>query len=168
MAKQVTKVHDVYKHLNLDVPADLLELISAESMIELLDGISRALREEKTIIRISGTYVMGHLHGFVFMMFPEDTLVTVNGLIICEGTRKTIIIELDTKRNFTGWVQFKLETLLPSSQQLSLPIKTEPMTEWGMGSSGWSFAWDNWVADLLQLEFLRYGLTCPKELLEAY
>lgn len=30
-----------------------------------------------------------------------------------------------------------------------------------------SFAWNNWVADLLQIEFLYVCLTCPKDLLSS-
>lgn len=166
LAKQVTKVHGAYENMGLAVPRDFLEPMSPESMTELLESVSRALQDETKIVRITGTYAQGHILGLVLMMFPQDTLVTVNGFVLFEGTRKSIVVEFEASGQRTAITQFQLETLLSTSAELSLPIKIEPVDiDWMRPR--WSFAWNNWVADLLQLEFLYVGLTCPRDLLTS-
>lgn len=167
LAKQVTKVHDAYRHMGLAVPADFLQPMSSESMTELLESVSRALRDESKILRITGTYALGHILGLILMMFPRDTLVTINGFVLFEGTCKSILVEFEANGQNTAITQFQLETLLSKSAELSLPIKIEPQYNQGPKRPHWSFSWNNWVADLLQLEFLYHGLTCPKQLLSS-
>lgn len=166
LAKQVTKVHDAYKHMGLAVPGDFLQSMSPESMTELLESLSRALQDETKLIRITGTYAMGHILGLILMMFPRDTLVTINGFVLFEGTSKSILVEFEAGGQNTATTHFQLETVLSTSTDLSLPIKVEPDASQG-NRPRWSFAWNNWVADLLQLEFLYVGLTCPRELLSS-
>ncbi|MCJ1463375.1 hypothetical protein MMC07_001982 [Pseudocyphellaria aurata] len=166
LAKQVTKVHDAYKHMDLAVPDDFLHPMSPESMTELLGIVSRALQDETKIVRITGTYALGHILGIVLMMFPRDTLVTINGFVFFEGTHKSILIEFEANGQDAAITKFQLETLLPKSAELSLPFQIEPCKNEGQRPR-WSFSWNNWVAHLLQLEFLSVGLTCPREILSS-
>ena len=161
LAREVVKVYDVYKHLELDVPKDFLEPISAESMAELLANVSKALKDDSTLLRITGTCGLGHILGLVLMVFPQDTLVTINSIIIFEGTRRSIMIEFGD----CGPSQFTLETVLHGTSQNNIPfaIETNPQAR----VPPYSFAWENWVADLLQLEFQAFGLCCEQELLIA-
>lgn len=166
LAKQVTKVHDAYKHMGLAVPGDLLQPMSPESMTELLEILSRALQDETKIVRITGTYALGHILGIVLMMFPRDTLVTINGFVLFEGTHKSILIEFEANGQNTAITKFQLETLHSKSAELGLPFKIERDENEGQRPR-WSFSWNSWIAHLLQLEFLYVGLTCPQELLSS-
>lgn len=125
LAKQVTKVHDAYRHMGLDVPVDFLQPMSSESMTELLESVSRALRDESKILRITGTYALGHILGLILMMFPQDTLVTINGFVLFEGTCKSILVEFEANGQNTAITQFQLETLLSKSEVVCL-LKLSP------------------------------------------
>ena len=164
LAKQVTNVYAVYDHLGLTVPEDFLEPITTGSMVGLLGSISQALREENTIVRISGTRGLGHVLGLIMMMFPQDSLVTIDGVVTFEGPRNSIIVEFSANATTSGISHFQLESLIPSHRKL--PIEIEPRGP-GPAFLLCSFAWKNWVADLLQLEFQAFGLTCPSTLLIA-
>ena len=163
LAQQVNRVYDAYDYLGLANPANFLAPISPESMVEILAKISRALTEEFTLLRVTGTFGLGHVLGLVLTMFPQDTLVTVSGIAIFEGTRKSILIELGDD----GQSQFTVETTVHGSSQhkveLRFPIKIDDRPQ----NVPYSFAWNNWIADLLQLNFQEVGLSCPPSLLTA-
>lgn len=93
LAHLVTKVHAAYEHFGKPVPCDFLDDISKEIVVELFYALTQAVREESTVVRITGSQGMGHILGFVMMMFPQDTLVTLENLIIYEGPTKSILIE---------------------------------------------------------------------------
>ncbi|KAL3425078.1 hypothetical protein PVAG01_04359 [Phlyctema vagabunda] len=93
LALQVTKVHAVYKELQKPVPCDFLDELWIETAVELFYALSQAAREPNTVIRITGSQGLGNILGVVMMMFPEDTFVTLENVIIYEGLRKSIFIE---------------------------------------------------------------------------
>ena len=125
LAHQVVRIHDAYKQSALDVPDDFLEPIAAESMIDLLENVSRALRDEMTVVRITGTRGLGHVLGLVMSMFSQDTPVTVNGAVIFEGSRKAIAIDFGTRNGNGGVSQFELETRLKQGTQPFHSIRIE-------------------------------------------
>ena len=49
LAKEVTKIHQVYEAFGKPTPQDLLEPLDTECAIELLGSVSRALREDQKI-----------------------------------------------------------------------------------------------------------------------
>ena len=148
------------------MPKTFFEDLSTESTAELLAYISQVLREEKTLVRITGTSGMAHVLGITLMMFPEDTLVTVENHVICEGLRKSIVVEIGSDND----CHFQLETIVGSSPQ-SL-ISRAPQ-EAGIREGQFppfdkpSFTWKNWLADFLQIKFLEVGLSCPPLVLIA-
>lgn len=165
LAQQIVRLHDAYKQIGLDVPDDLLELMSVESMIDLLENISKALRDVTKLVRITGTYGLGQVLGLVMTMFPQDTLVTVNGLVILEGSRNAIMIDFGTRSKSGGVSQFALGTRVNGAAQPLQCIKIEINPQ--MDFPAYSYTWMNWVKDHLQLMFLTFGVTCPTKLLKA-
>ncbi|KAL2786957.1 hypothetical protein BJX66DRAFT_328200 [Aspergillus keveii] len=89
LAKHVARIYDAYKHLQVPMPTDLLEPFSAESAVELFHGISRAVRDENCIVRISGTTCLGYIVGAVMILFPDDAMVSVDDYVIHEGPRRS-------------------------------------------------------------------------------
>ncbi|OBT80141.1 hypothetical protein VF21_00596 [Pseudogymnoascus sp. 05NY08] len=93
LASQVVRIYDAYQHFGKPVPDNFLEEISPDSMMELLHAISRAVREESIIVRITGSRSMGLILAIVTIMFPEDAFVTMENVIVFEGLRKSILVE---------------------------------------------------------------------------
>lgn len=167
LAQQVTRISDVYKHLGRDVPKLFFEELSTDATSELLTCISQALREEKTLVRITGSSGMAYILGITLMMFPRDVEVTVENLIICEGLRKSIIVEI---RNDID-SRFQVETVLGASTQIGGLITDAHLKGEDVGrykhTLRCSFTWQNWLKDFLQIKFLEVGLTCTPEVITA-
>lgn len=165
MAQQVTRVHDAYKHLGKDMPRSFFDIMSEEAMTELLAYVSQALREGNRLVRISGSSGMAHILDITLMMFPQDTLVTVENLVICEGPRRSIVVEIANDTDFRYQVETRLGT-----HPLSLLSEARPDS-----GSRWihnnfamtTFTWKNWLADSLQINFLELGLSCTPQVLTA-
>lgn len=165
LAQQVTRVHDAYKHLGKDMPSSFFFVMSSEATTELLAYVSQALREGNRLVRISGSSGMAHILGITLMMFPQDTLVTVENLVICEGPRKSIIVEIANDTDLRYQVESRLGT-----HPLSLlsAARLDSGSLWRGGCIPMAtFTWENWLADFLQINFLDLGLSCTPQVLTA-
>lgn len=165
LAHQVSRIQDVYEQLQQPTPSDLLDDMTTESAIDLLHAISRALREEDLLVRISGTQAAGYILGLVITMFPHDCIVTVHNFIVHEGQRKKIIIEFGVEGQSQP-TEIRLESVLKVSQTVSLPVIVEPREPKILGNAGF-FRWEGWLADRLQLIFGDQGVRCSEQLLIA-
>ncbi|KAH0562037.1 hypothetical protein GP486_003263 [Trichoglossum hirsutum] len=166
LARQVVKVHQVYEHLSKDVPSDFLDPVTSDSAATLLHHISRTLREGGLITRITGTHGMGYILGIVLLMFPHDTVITMDSVVIHEGVRQSILLEfceIDA-----GPTRVQVETILSRSESITIPIDVPPRTgKIRQVVAPFQFAWHGWVADKLQLTFSDVGLICPQGVLTA-
>ena len=169
LAQQVVRVHQVYEHLGLSVPRHFLARTSWEDMVQILEGIARALKEENVVVRITGSYGLGLLLGFLLILFPEDVFVTVNAIVICEGPRKSIIVNIEWEDAIedSEFRDIRLETILGDSKisRLYLPIDDPSGTI--PGYTECSLTWKNWIADRLQLKFHVIGSTRLSSILVA-
>ncbi|MCJ1246997.1 hypothetical protein MMC30_004208 [Trapelia coarctata] len=156
-AQQVTRVHDAYQHLGKDMPSSFFDALSTEATSELLACLSQALREEKTLVRITGSSGMANILGLALLMFPRDTSVTIEDIVIYERSHKSILVEIGGGDNS----QFHLETVLETSPYslLSEASLREGKKPFIMSS----FTWKNWLADFLQIKFLDLGLSCTPQ-----
>jgi hypothetical protein len=84
----------VYKQLEMAVPSDLLGSFSLDAAVDMLHALSRAVREPEVLVRIEVTNGMGYIIAIAMIMFVEDCLITVQGMVINSGTRQSILIEL--------------------------------------------------------------------------
>ena len=167
LAREVTKIHQVYEALGKPAPQDLLEPLDTESAIELLGSVSRALREDQKICRISGSRGMGHILGLVQGMFRRNTVVTVEGTIIQDIEHSSIFCEI-IQRDRSEPTQVHCETCIPTSEPIELPITILPSTSTQSKEPMlYKFHWTGFVADRLQLNFLNYGFNCDQAILDA-
>ncbi|CEL02065.1 hypothetical protein ASPCAL01640 [Aspergillus calidoustus] len=162
VAEQVSLIHDVYTQLQKPVPTDLLEVMSTESAVDLLYAVSRALREDGALVRISGTQAMGYIYSLVTMMFPHDCLVTVDNFVVFEGENRKVLVEFETA-SAERPTEIKIETILRISHAVPLPIVIEPRERKVLECAG-HFTWEGFLADQLQLNLLDHGIKCTEEL----
>lgn len=168
LAKQVTKIHQVYEALGKPAPQDLLEPFDTESAIELLGSISRALREDQKICRVSGSRGMGHILGLLQALFCRNTFITVEGTIIQDIEHSSIFCEI-IQRDRSEPTQVYLETCISTSEPIELPItilqstSTQPQKL----MMPYMFHWTGCIADCLQLNFLNCGFKCDQAVLDA-
>ena len=163
LAREVTKIHQVYEALGKPAPCDLLEPLDLESVIELLESVSRALREDQKICRISGGRGMGHILGLLQALFRRNITVTVEGTIIQDIEDSNIFCEI-MQRDRSEPTQIHFETCIPTSKPIQLPIT---ILQSGYIDPGPYFNWTGCVADRLQMTFLNYGFNCDQAILDA-
>lgn len=129
LAKQVLQIDAAYKALGKHTPGNLLELISGDAMIDLLEQVLYALCDESTVIRISGSYAAAYILSLLLAMFPQDTLVTLDQIVLVEGTHKppSIIIELRDEPELPAATH--LEAYVEQANGLRLPfaLSNEPL-----------------------------------------
>ncbi|KAI9686329.1 MAG: hypothetical protein M1822_003674 [Bathelium mastoideum] len=122
LAKQVVRICDAYQSLGTNAPTDLLDFLSVEGSVELLRSLGHALQEEDQLVRITGTCTMGHIVGLVLFLFPQDALITIENIVLHEGERQNILLEVS--KVSPGPAEIRLETRIKGSL-FSSPIKLQ-------------------------------------------
>lgn len=163
LASQIEKIIDAYKHFGKPVPNNFLDQILPEDMSDLLHAITRAIREEPVVVRITGSRGMGHILVMVMIMFPEDAFVTMENVIVFQGLRKSILVEfVDSDATLKVQVESKIQiqsalSILPIEKYLRPPYAT-------VTSHDYFYNWAGCLADALQVVFMEHGLICPESL----
>ncbi|GES65487.1 hypothetical protein ATEIFO6365_0010041000 [Aspergillus terreus] len=142
LAQQVSRIYDAYKQLQKPMPADLIEVMTTESVVDLLCALSRALREEDILVRISGTQAMGYIAALVTFMFPQDCQVTIDSNIISSGHKRKILVELGNGEE-EGPTEIKVETIWRISPATTSPIVIKPREPRVVEEAG-CFTWEGY------------------------
>ncbi|OBT38952.1 hypothetical protein VE00_10888 [Pseudogymnoascus sp. WSF 3629] len=161
VAAQVVRIYDAYKHFGKSVPDNFLDKIAPGDMAELLHAMTRAVREESIVVRITGSRSMGHILAIVTIMFPKDAFVTMENMIVFEGLRKSVLVEF-TDSDGTTNVQLESKLQIQSTVPI-LPIEKHsriPNNDW----HGYCYNWTGCMADMLQVMFMEDGLISPEPL----
>jgi hypothetical protein len=159
LAKQVCRIHEAYQYLPQTAPPSLLSNLSQDGMCDILFKMSRALREEKCIVRVRGCASMGYITALAVTLFSDDCVITVENMIIHQGSRSSsIAIEItETTGSKSLQVQFmgKIESLH------DIPIKPyEPPPT--LRFSGRAY-----FAAYVHVSLQEWGLVCSPHVLMA-
>ncbi|OJJ47376.1 hypothetical protein ASPZODRAFT_132361 [Penicilliopsis zonata CBS 506.65] len=164
IAKQVCRIHEVYKHLKNRTPRYLLGDISADWMGEVLVLISHALREDNGLVRIRGCDGMGYVMAIMVTLFADDTLVTIEGFVVHKGSRSSsVLVEI-------------VESMADDSIEVHKMRHVDSMYDLFHDSSAVSatpslfipnFAWKELIPSLLAIGYMWCGLASSPEVLRA-
>lgn len=167
LAREVSKIHQVYTAIGIAAPQDLLEPLDTESATEILVSVSRALCEDQKICRIAGSQGMGHILGLIQALFHRSTVVIVESTIIQDVESARIYCEISQSDRLEP-TQIHLETSILTSTPVDLPITVLQTTSKKLQLlMPYRFNWSGGLADLLQLTFLNYGFNCDQAILDA-
>ena len=167
LAKQVKKLHRIYQSLGSDTPTNLLDDLSTEAFVDLLVPLSLALLEEEKIVRISGSSALAHIVGLVLFMFPHDTMVSVEDIVIHEGPRRSILVEV--RKDIPGPARITSENAVGMLGPVKHLITEEVHSYHPNGHEArYSFAWQGWLANKLHLILLDVNLTCTSSVIAAF
>ena len=163
LAHQTVQIHKMYDRLGQRAPTDLLEQITSSVMIDLLERISRAVRKPHTILRISGTYGAGYVASVITMVFPHDVLVTLDGIVVFEGTRKPCSIVLELGKPYELPLTAEYEVVLDHRDGLGLPIghtnqEASTVARYSFLGHLITFKRNGYLADAMTIEFLRFQI----------
>ncbi|KAJ5304910.1 uncharacterized protein N7443_004570 [Penicillium atrosanguineum] len=159
LAKQICRIHDAYQHLPQKAPSTLLASLSQDGMCDILSKFSRAIQEDKCIVRVRGCASMGYITALAVVLFSDDCIVTVENLIIHQGCRSSsITIEITGSHGDTSLQAHylgKIESLF------DLPVKQAQLPHTLKFSSHAPFA------AYMQLYLQEWGLLCSPHSLIA-
>jgi hypothetical protein len=159
LAKQICRIHSSYGHLQQKVPDSLLARLSQDGISDILAKFAAALREPQTVVRVRGCASMGYVYALVSAMFSDDCIVTVEGMIIHQGSRSaSIIIDITQSRGCNS-----LEVQLVGQIVSVLDIKFRPSRP----APTLKFAYQGHFSAYMHLHLQEYGLECSMSALTA-
>ena len=168
LAKETLRIHNVIDSLNINLePGILLEPISDEIIVELLEKASEAFRGENEVCRISGCHGMGHIVALLQALFPRVTSLTVDGVVI--QSMETPKIRCEVILEPLLHVRIELETVLSHTMPVKLPI-SGPTNAVNVGrwmELGYHFTWSGWLVNCLELVFTEFRCKWDRKILQT-
>ncbi|KAJ5297480.1 hypothetical protein N7508_007729 [Penicillium antarcticum] len=159
LAKHVYRIHEAYRHLQERAPTSLLASLSPDGMSEILSKFSQALRKERSIVCVRGCASMGYIFALAVTMFPDDCIVTVESLIIHQGSRSSSICIDITDHLGEKFLQTEVKGKIDSFSD----IRVLP----GKPSSSLKFVYPGYLAAYMQIHLQEMGVVCLHVAIEA-
>ena len=164
LAEVATNIRQVYMNLNQSAPLDLVESPNAESMVDLLKGFATVCRQGELLLRLTGTEGMAYFAAFFLAICPEDTTLTVEGIIIQQGLRNKVFIDAQTFSSalYHPTTMAIEGVVADSAAPRTFPLKMHERRTLQPEFSTWN--WDGWLLGRLQLAFVQAGALYPAPL----
>ncbi|KAI1191680.1 hypothetical protein F5B17DRAFT_248772 [Nemania serpens] len=126
-AVQVTRIRETYLNSGIDIPysisQSLLDRLSVECMVELLDAVRQATRDETVRVHIKGFQGLGGIVSLLMGLCPEDVLLLVEKGIVFKGLRSSITISVEYKETLS----ISIERIVRESKSSSeIPVSFRP------------------------------------------
>ncbi|PHH63856.1 hypothetical protein CDD81_5413 [Ophiocordyceps australis] len=91
-------IHRAYDAMGITVPLEtmmsLRDQLDVERMVELLDGVQLALRDENVFVLINGFRGLGSIVALLAALCPDDLQVLVEGNVHIDSSRPSVIVSL--------------------------------------------------------------------------
>ena len=168
LAHEVMRIQEAYAKLGYSsAPPQLMDRLSIEVITDVFEKVSRALLQENMICRISGVCGMGVVVGMLQILFPRDTSLTIEGVVMQDVESPKIRCEIEQSKH-DGLIEIHVETSISHTMPVNLPIRYQGPRD----NSPWlwrpcSFVWSGWLAAYSRLRFSEFGLILDESILEA-
>ncbi|KAI4125993.1 MAG: hypothetical protein LQ338_003975 [Usnochroma carphineum] len=166
LAEQVTTLRLTYLSSNLPAPTCLLDALTEQATMEILDAISRAQRETNVCARITGARGVGHIMALLRLLCANDVEIAVENTIIHSGGNRCIFLNVLAASHLNHNcgcppTSVRLETVLKLIHSVQLPIYSFP-------SDGRQLAylWKGWLAARLEMVMARHWSVKRQDLAE--
>ncbi|KAI0410734.1 hypothetical protein F5X98DRAFT_384991 [Xylaria grammica] len=122
-ATHVTRIRQAYHDSDITVPpvtsASLLDRLTVDSLVELLDAVQQAVRDSNIMVRIEGFRGLGGIVSLFMALCPDDVLLLVENGILFEGQRRSVTISVRQDLE----TSFHVEKIIRGSKSSSaLPV----------------------------------------------
>ena len=166
IAKESLRVCSIYERLSKGIPKDLYDMITRESLCELLTAISRVYSEDDCQVRIKGTQGMAFILTTLIVAFPHDLSVVIEGCLVHKGLRQLIVLYVTSGCEAHQPVSIDIEHKIRRTSENSLSLAFEYHAQWGERQN-FSYRWQGHLRQFLEVIFISVGLRCPEELVVA-
>ncbi|KAI1313352.1 hypothetical protein F5Y03DRAFT_406603 [Xylaria venustula] len=126
-ATHVTRIRETYHNSNImvspSVSASLLDRLTVDAIVEILDAVQQALRDANVIVQIKGFRGLGGIISLLMALCPDDVLLLVENGIIFEGQRRSVIVSVQQKQQTTLHVE---KLIRGSKSSMTFPLSFRP------------------------------------------
>lgn len=161
LALHVTRIREAYFNAGLQIPRNLLDSVTINTMVDILVDLRTALTEEHSILYFEGCQGLGNIVALLLAICPDDVSLAVENEIIFQGTRRSVVISIKAGSS----TRFGVETIILDKEPTPLCHILSIRETQGLGScSVGRYKWDGFLALQLDLACLRVGLRATPEL----
>ena len=168
LAKETKRTLEVYEQLKRKVPADMFNRIDASGLSGVLVAISKALKEERTLCRISGSRSMSYVLAILQILFPRSLNITMEGFIVQDVQEPKIHIEIYATETPED-LRYRLETSLDADDTISGLIDQPDWSriQFSRKDTRLNYTWSGWLKTMMEMVWLERGLMIDADTLSA-
>ena len=169
LAKESKRTHEVYEKLNREVPVDIFSRIDPHGLSEVLVAISKALKEERSLCRISGSGGMSYMLTVLQILLPRSLRITVEGFMLQDVQEPKIFVEIYTTGT-TEPLRYRLETSLDADDAISGligPYELSRRLPFNPEITAINYTWSGWLKTMMEIVWLQRGLMIDADTLSA-
>lgn len=164
LAQQLTRLRLCYFEVGSSIPTDFADTPTAETMQEFLICLQQALQDERAILHYCGTKGAGPLISVALCLCPEDVQIEVEGEIIQQGLRNSVIFSIRNGERHGSSFHVELKIASRSDEFLIQHIHTQPQND---GNENLMFSWTGFLSCHLDIAFARVGASPSTEIYES-
>ncbi|KAK6542864.1 hypothetical protein TWF694_006803 [Orbilia ellipsospora] len=166
LAKQVTRIREVYLYMKKTEPRDLLDIESTETLVQLFRCLHFALIDETSSMRYEGTTGAGYAAAIFTALCPEDTLIIVEGEIIHAGARRSVILDIG-QRDEQSRI-FSVTNLKQGNKGLPPFLIPSSERELGFSPVYSCIKWKGWLSIKLDFMFSEFAILCTPGIKQTF
>src|ERR1700736_5115828 len=108
LALHATRIREAYFNSGLQIPTTLVDVITPNTMLDILVGLHSALFEESLILYIEGSQGIAYIVALLLAFCPDDISVALENETLFQGQRRSVVVSIKAD----GQTQFGVETVL--------------------------------------------------------
>ena len=169
LAKETKRTHEVYEKLNSGMPTNMFSRIDVHGLSDVLVAISKALKEERSLCRISGSCGMSYILTMLQILFPRSLRITVEGFMVQDVQEPKIHIDVYATE-ITEPLRYRLEASLDADDAISGLIgpPDRSITRFrGLRPTKVNYTWSGWLKSMMEMMWLQHGLMIDADTLSA-
>ena len=159
LALRATRIREAYLNSGLRIPTTLVDVITPNTMLDILVGLHSALFEESLILYIEGSQGIAYIVALLLALCPDDIFVTLENETIFQGQRRSVIVSIKAD----GQTQYGVESVLFGEKARSSRNFVSVSDE-HRGIPWAQLKWDGCIAAGLDITFLEVGAQSTPEL----
>lgn len=163
LALHLTRIRQCFFEAGSQIPVDLADMPTEETMVDFLVALQKALQSEELILSFTGSRGAGPLLALLMCLCPEDTRVEVQGEVIHQGPRVSIsfLITGDEHNGSSFYIQSKICAHSDDFRNRFLEIDDTNEHQ------ALNFRWSGWLSARVDIALAKIGAKASREVQEA-
>lgn len=153
LALHVTRLRQTFFEAAREVPRDLVDMPTEETMQDFLFELQSALQVEHLMLQFQGSKGAGPLVALLMCLCPDDVRIEVEGELIHQGIRTSVVLSIIGGEGHGS--QFRIESKVDTHSE-DFRIRHIAADESTVPTS-LNFKWHGWLSSCLEIALGRCG-----------